>query len=85
MKYSSEALHNIWDVGQSYRLKSGNDQAYMAYKEIARTYKVPFRKKALALVPQLTTRELELIDLTLEWEPMREAFLAGLIGERLRP
>lgn len=84
MEYTSDALHKIWDVGQLYRLKSGEIQAYSAYKKIEKTYKASFRDKALALVPAATIQQLQLLDLTLEWEPMREAFLAGLIGERLR-
>lgn len=84
MEYTSDALHKIWDVGQIYRLDSGEVQAYSAYKKIAKTYKEPFREKALALVPKASRQQLQLLDLTLEWEPMREAFLAGLIGERLR-
>jgi len=84
MEYTSDALHKIWDVGQLYRLKSGEVQAYLAYKKIEKTYKESFREKALALVPKASKQQLQLLDLTIEWEPMREAFLAGLIGERLR-
>lgn len=84
MEYTSDALHEIWDVGQIYRLDFGEVQAYSAYKKIEKTHKEPFRDKACALVPAATTQQLQLIDLTLDWEPMREAFLAGLIGERLR-